>query len=109
MILDESLDKEIDKVISHYRAICQDPKKIYEVETNYIGEDRKLEFIAEYLRLQQIKDREEKAMKELKLFSEIKDVFAFLIGHKVASKISLKTNSTKVMTSIGRAILEERL
>ena len=90
MLLEIKLDEEIRRAIFLYKEICKDPANISHVDPKYMGENRRMEFVTDFIRAGSAKEREKKARLEKEPYSKIKNVFAQYIGMKLLGKLELK-------------------
>ena len=107
MVLDTILDEEIRRAIHDYKKITEDPANLSIVNPNILDEMRRLQYQSEFIGLARISDRERRVREELKLYSELKDNFAFYIGAKLFGKFKFSFKVSKeALVNLGRLILD---
>ncbi|MBI2672249.1 hypothetical protein HYX16_04915 [Candidatus Woesearchaeota archaeon] len=115
MILDLKIDEEIRRAVRNYREILKDYANLSLVSPDILDEFRAAYFRSEFIGLARIENREKRAIEELKLYSELKNCFAWHIGKKIFENLRFSFKIPKEAcivlgnTLIDYASLEDKL
>ena len=107
MLLETRIDEEIRRAIFLYKEICKDPANISGVDPKYMGENRRMEFVTDFIRAGSAKEREKRARLEKEAYAKIKNVFAQYIGMKLLKKLELNIDiPEEAMTLLGTLFID---
>jgi len=115
MIIDLKIDEEIRRAVRNYREILKDYANLSLVSSDLLDEFRVAYFRSEFIGLARIENREKMAIEELKLYSELKNSFAWHIGKKIFENLMFSFDIPKEScialgsTVIDHANIEDRL
>lgn len=107
MLLETKLDDNIRRAVDLCKKICEDPTNLSSVET-IIDEKRRIDLITESIRLNQIRNRADRAEAEVKFFEKIKNTFGMYIGSQLFKKLDLQLEiPLEVYTIVGRLLIDK--